>query len=228
VHKTLDELEHIVADLLRLAKRKPLTKRDLETAKQLMIKLRERGFTNLEVSELTDGGWSEPTVKLYTRGTAVKDPSPKERSTKLLVELTERGLNLDKVEQATSVMKVLEAKDLTLDEASSFQSEMKRLGVETRELVNLNEEVKTSELTITQLKEVLAHKSELEKKGFSLEALGKLHEAAKAYGEPEEVLEALRTYGDRKRLQAEVSELGSKKATLEKAVSDLKLTIERL
>jgi hypothetical protein len=42
-------------------------------------------------------------VKLHTRGAAVEDPNPKERSTKLLVELTERGLILDEVEEAISV-----------------------------------------------------------------------------------------------------------------------------
>jgi len=222
------ELEPVIDELLRLAKRKPLPKTDLEKAKQLMVKLRRMGFTSIEVAELTNGGWSEPTVKLYTRGAAVEDPSPKERSTKLLVELTERGLTLNEVEQAISITKILEAEGLTLDEVSSFQSEMKRLGVETGELVNLNEEVKASKLTITQLKEALAYKSELEKKGFSLETLGKLHEAAEAYGEPEEVLEALGTYGDLESLEAEASDLSSKKATLEKTASDLKLTVEGL
>jgi len=32
-----------------------------------MRRLRGMGFTNLEISRLTDGGWSEHTVKVYTR-----------------------------------------------------------------------------------------------------------------------------------------------------------------
>jgi hypothetical protein len=45
------EVEPVIAELLRLAKRKPLPDTDLEKAKQLMVKLSGMGFTNIEVAE---------------------------------------------------------------------------------------------------------------------------------------------------------------------------------
>ncbi|HEY6882410.1 MAG TPA: hypothetical protein VI278_00050 [Nitrososphaeraceae archaeon] len=38
------------------------------TAKDLMASLKEAGYTNKEILILTGEKWSEPTVKLYTRG----------------------------------------------------------------------------------------------------------------------------------------------------------------
>ena len=40
-----------------------------------MARLKEMEFTNKEISDLTNGSWSEPTIKLYTRGVGVKDPT---------------------------------------------------------------------------------------------------------------------------------------------------------
>ena len=81
---TRPELERVITELINLGRRKPLPTRDLEKAKQFMRRLREMGYTNAEISELTDGCWSESTAKLYTRGTTVEDPGPKKRATELL------------------------------------------------------------------------------------------------------------------------------------------------
>ena len=55
----------IVHQLQDLAGKPPILPENLTRAKQLMRGLRQIGFTNMEVSELTNGGWSESTVKLY-------------------------------------------------------------------------------------------------------------------------------------------------------------------
>ena len=49
-------LEDIVGELLTLSEKKPLHDEDLVRAKELMIKLMEMGFSNKEVSELSEGG----------------------------------------------------------------------------------------------------------------------------------------------------------------------------
>ena len=49
--------EKIIKELLTLATMKPLSPGDVARAKMLMKELRQQGFTNREVSELTDGGW---------------------------------------------------------------------------------------------------------------------------------------------------------------------------
>jgi len=105
-------LEDIVRELLSLAKRKPLKGEDLVRAKELMARLKEMGFTNKEISDLTNGGWSEPTIKLYTRGVGVKDPTPKENTLKILSQMVDEGLTLKDVEVATSIKSYLNTKVL--------------------------------------------------------------------------------------------------------------------
>jgi len=70
--------EDILRELCLLAKRKPLKGEDLARAKELMVRLRKMGFTNTDISGLTNGGRSEPTIKVYTMGTSIKNSSLKE------------------------------------------------------------------------------------------------------------------------------------------------------
>ncbi len=53
----------------------------------------------LEGSDLSDfqlmGAWTEPTIKLYTRGVEVKDSSLKQNEVKLIAEMVRRGLSFD-------------------------------------------------------------------------------------------------------------------------------------
>lgn len=78
-----------------LSLRKPLEGSDLSRAKQLMGILREAGYTNQQVSELSNGAWTEPTIKLYTRGVEVRDSSLKQNEVKLIAEMVRRGLSFD-------------------------------------------------------------------------------------------------------------------------------------
>ena len=68
-----NELEETVRKLLNLAKRKPLHGQDLALTKDLIIKLKNMGYTNREISGLSNGGWSESSIKSYTRGEKVKN-----------------------------------------------------------------------------------------------------------------------------------------------------------
>jgi hypothetical protein len=76
-HYDLSTLEDIASQLLLLSKRQPLRDDDLSRAKDLVRSLKEAGYTNKEISTLTDEKWSEPTVKLYTRGSPPKIRLPK-------------------------------------------------------------------------------------------------------------------------------------------------------
>lgn len=124
------EVEKIVSELLRLARQTPLPKEKQDRAKELMKMLREKGFTNKEISRVSQkggGGWSEATVKLYTRGSVVRDPSQKEKALALLVELLNRNLTLGDVENDLSIRKSIEEKGLTFDEFLTYKSEFDAL-----------------------------------------------------------------------------------------------------
>lgn len=85
-----------------LSTRQPLKGNDLAKAKEQMGVLREAGYTNKETSDLTNGAWSESTIKLYTRGVEVKDSTPKQNAVGTLTEIAGLGLSLSDVEFAVS------------------------------------------------------------------------------------------------------------------------------
>lgn len=118
-----EEALKVIKELAELAKKKPLKGNDAERATKLCVKLREMGYSNEQVSELSGGAWSERTIKRRTAGTRAKDPTPKQSMEKLLVELVERGISLDWVKQAVSIHETLAANDLKLQDISELLSE---------------------------------------------------------------------------------------------------------
>jgi len=222
------ELEAIITELRDLARRKPLSKEDLERARELMTKLKEMGFTNKEISELTDGGWKEPTVKLYTRGSKVRDRNPKDTAISLLGELVDRGLTLTDVERAISTVSKLEDRGLSLEDVSEFLSEAKRTKLRAEEVLRIFKEMKYRGLSIEALREALAYRSELQSKGLTVEYLKRVHNACGRLGGYTKVFEAVEAYGDLKSIKAEVDKLSEEKAKLEREIGGLKEEVGRL
>jgi hypothetical protein len=72
-------------------------------AKELMASLKKSGYTNKEISALTGEKWSEPTVKLYTRGITIKDSTPKDNAAKAIADTVSKGLTFEQVITATSI-----------------------------------------------------------------------------------------------------------------------------
>lgn len=221
-------LEKIVGELLSLAKKKPRSDSDLARAKNLMFELKKMGYKNREISELTDGGWSEPTVKLYTRGTKVRDPVPKENSIKLLTQLVRMGLTLEDVKTTISMKADLDAEDVSLEDLSSLIGEAKRSKVSVKNLLQMHGGLNASGLTLLQIGEILSYKSYLDDAGFTLDDLKKVSQASKTYGGYSKVLEAISTYGSLKAIEAEVKRVGSEKEELETRVGGLKTEVRDL
>ena len=226
--KGKNELESIIGELRGLSKMKPLPREGVEEAKRIMTRLREMGFTNMEISELTDGGWSESTVKLYTRGSTVKDPSPKNNAMKLLTDIVDRGLTMDRIGEALSLLEELSAKSLTIGDASGLLEEAKRFKVDVAELFRMHKEMRACALTVEDVKNALAYKAELESAGFTIDALPKLREASKAYGGFAKVIEAVVSYGKLETLKVETEKVALNKSELNKKVEELKKLVEDL
>jgi DNA repair exonuclease SbcCD ATPase subunit len=222
------ELEGIVRELLSLARRKPLKGDDIARVRELMVRLREMGFTNMEISELTDGGWSEPTVKLYTRGATVKDPSPKENALRVLSQMIAAGLTLEDIEVAVSVKSDLEAKGVSLGDVSSLVEEARKSKMSLRDLVQTYKALKDSGLSAAQLAEALSYKSRLEEAGFTIEGLKEIYTASKAYGGYSGLIKAMNVYGSLESIEAEVKRMIAEKGLLEKQVNELKEMVEKL
>jgi predicted nucleic acid-binding Zn-ribbon protein len=221
-------IEQVLRELRRLAGKKPLSQEDLNRAKVLMTTLRQMGFTNIEVSELTDGGWREPTVKLYTRGAKIDDPSPKKRATELLKQLVSKDLTLDDVERALSATRRLEEKGLSLDTVSSFLGDVERSKGDLTELLKTYGELRSSGLTIEQLGKILSYNVELETLGVTLEGLTAISQASKQHGRLDDVLKAIVTYGKLRSIEDSLTKLEGDKAEQEGAVIALTNDVKSL
>jgi len=221
-------LEDIISELSSLARRRPLRDDELKRAKELMIKLREAGFTNAEISELTGGGWSESTVKSYTRGVGVRDPSPRESAWGTLSQMVNMGLTLKDVEVAISVKKSLDSRGVGLEEASELLEEVRKSRVGLRDLIQTYKDLRDSGLTITQISEALTYKSRLEEVGLTIEGLKEVYKASEAYGGYEGLIKAANKYSSIQAMEAEVNRLRLEKEEVEKLLSELKGEVGRL
>ena len=223
-----EEFESIVRELSLLAKRKPLKDRDLIRAKELMVRLREMGFTNMDISELTNGGWSEPTIKAYTRGAVVKDSSLKDGVLRILSQMVNMGLSLKDIELAVSLKADLDVRGLGLEDVLSFLEEVKKSKVELRELLQTYKTLKSSGLSITQLSEALLYKSKLESLGLTIEGLKEVYRVSEVFGGFNGLIKAVNTYGTLQVMEAEFKKLSLEKEELEKIVNELKEEVKKL
>ena len=224
----MNMIEETIRELRSLVKKKPLKGGDLTKAKELARMLKEMGFTNKEISELTDGGWSEPTVKLYTRGVKVGDPTTKRRITELLVELVEGGLTLEGVEHALSMERSLKAIGLEVGDVLNFIGDVKRERVDMRSVIETYRGLQKAKLTIEQASSLSSYKSELDALGVSIEGLRIICELSKKYGGYNDVLKALNAYDNLQSIENKIDGLKQEIGILERRKAELNGEVSEL
>ena len=221
-------IEEVLQELQDLARKKPLSNDDLQRAKQLMTTLREMGFTNADVSELTNGGWKESTVKLYTRGAKVDNPGPRIEAISSLKELVNRNLSLDDVAQTLSAVKLLNTKGVSLERILNFLSDIETAKVILKDLIATHDEVRRSKLTVELINEALSFKKDLKTLGVTTENLNAILQTSKQYGNPDAVLKAITEYGTLKSIESSIAQLEKDKASLRGSVNELTGTLQSL
>jgi len=223
------EVEAIVKELRDLAPRKPLSGEYLKRAKELMSSLRQMGFTNKEVSELTDGNWTSNTVKLYTRGASrTVDVTPKRRLIDLLNELVKRNIWVNQVEMALSAIRTIEAKGQNLEKVLQFLLSIEESGVDLLNLIEVYRGIVASELTVENLKQSLSYKKKLEGLGITLDRLGLIYQVSSKYGGYESLLYGINSYGEVKAIQDELTKVCKDRIALEENIANLKKETARV
>lgn len=241
------EIEEIVKELKDLYQKKPLSKEKQERARELMVKLKEAGFTNKDISTCT--GWSEETVKSYTKGSEAKDSSQKEAIMALLSDLIDRGLTIKEVEEASRFLKEIEESKFSKEELFKFFEEIKKAGISYEDLKRLSdiskklggyeaierywslkeieEEIKRLSDEREKLRDELEKSRkhieiyrDLEKKGFDVESLEKIKRALK-FGGLKEVLDAINAYKDLSSIKSEISKLKIERDRLDAEIKKL-------
>jgi len=134
-------IQDAVAELQLLAIKKPLEGANLSRAKELMKTLRTAGYTNQEVSDLTSGAWTEPTIKQYTRGVEVVDSSAKRSEISLMSEMVRVNLSFEDIKFALSLKSDLESKGLNLNYVSQFLAGAAKVGLTVGPLVLLSQDL---------------------------------------------------------------------------------------
>ena len=124
--------------------------------------LKESGYTNKEISTLTREKWSEPIIKLYTRGTNIKDSTPKANATRVIVEMISRGLTFEQVILATSIKSEIDLTEgnVALQDLLNLIEKVKKSSIDISEVIKLfnrlKSEPKLSSLLFRQLSDSLA------------------------------------------------------------------------
>jgi len=144
------DLESAARELKMLAGRERLTASELDRVKGLVAQLKGMGMLNTEIAELTEGRWSESTIKGYTRGIRATDPEPWKSATAVFSEMFSKNLTLADAREAVGIITELEGMGSSLADVVSFMRNLKE-----------------REATLSQLSEATKITADLEAKGTS-------------------------------------------------------------
>ncbi|GAH68957.1 unnamed protein product, partial [marine sediment metagenome] len=152
--------------------------------------------TNAQISELIGGRWAKTTIKEYTRGVTVMDSQRWQSTTELFAEVVSKGITTGDVKETIAVRDKLEGGGTSLAEITDLLTDLERAGIDIGGLVVLYREWEASGLTASEAASALKYKGEIEEMGFVLDLLSDVAGAAKALGNPRDVLEAIGKYRD--------------------------------
>jgi hypothetical protein len=220
------EIEQTVLELISLSKRKPLRGEDKKRAEDLMMALRQRGFTNKEINELTGGAWSEPTVKLATRGNTAVDESSKQSVVSVMGEYIRSGRTISDLDSFALFKKALESAGLSYDDFTSFIAETRRQGLSHADILKVIRDIRESGIKAHALIEVNTLASEMRELGIDSGFLASMIQATKSFGDPKTVIGAVRNYGSLKATEAELQKSRADKEKLAKEVTALSQELE--
>jgi len=198
-------IEELVKKFVALASKETLSKSENEEARKLMGQLKKAGMSNSEISVLSDGKWSESTVKGYTTGIKTSEPSPWGDAISLLNDLISTGMSLDDVDTTLTIDKDLKSRDVGLDDIVEILLAADSASVDVATITQQIKQLKDSGLSLTNVGEVIKLKGSLEEAGFSLDSLPALASLVQKYGDSTKVLEALDAYFSLKEIHADTA-----------------------
>jgi len=132
-------------------RRESLTKTDLDRAKSLMVQLKQKGMLNSEIAELS--GWSESSVKGYTKGVGTKDPEPWRSAAAMFSEMLSKNLSFNDVRGALGLIKTIDSLGTSLNEVCGFMDR----------LVGKNTSLDDIERALCLIEEIEAEETSLDK-----------------------------------------------------------------
>ncbi|MFC1972014.1 hypothetical protein ACFLVE_01225 [Chloroflexota bacterium] len=198
-------LEEMVKKFVGLATKSSITKPEQDEARQLMRDLKEAGMSNEEISKLSNGKWTQSTVKFYTPGIKPAQPSLWQNAVALLDSLISTNMTLEDVDTAVTVFEDLGSKGINLEQVIDLLLVAESTSVGLGTMVEQYKALKEFKISPEDIAKLLALKKELEIKELSLESLPALVKLASNYGDVQKVLEAITAYASIEEVQAKIN-----------------------
>lgn len=221
------DLEETISELVSLAGKESLSKAELTQARQLMRTLKGGGMSNLEISALSNGKWSESTVKGYTKGVKAKSPSQWQNIAQLLNDVMNTGIGLEDLDTAAMLVEDLKTRGVTFDDMVEIFLAVDSASISLEILVQLAKTIKEGGLTPNDVTDTVEMKKQLEENCFSLDCLPALAKLAKTYREPQEVIKAFSTYGSLQEIENKIEFAQDKLEELESKIESLDLKSQK-
>jgi len=213
------DIENLVARFVALAANPLLSKAEHKDAQRIMRALREAGMSIQEISGLSNGRWSESTVKGYCVGIRPPTPDPWNDIKDLLEQLRSRNITLDDVSGALAIDTEAKSLGIRLSQLAGVIAAAKASSLDPAELVNWIKELGEQKLTVRDVGRFLALSHELEQHRLSLGCLPDLVKLAGVHSDPEQVLRALSAYGTLADIEQSLSEAEGRLSKLDDQVS---------
>jgi len=203
-------IEESTKKFVALASKETLSKAEHEEVRRLMKQLKKMGMSNNEISDLSGGKWSTSTVKFYTPGTKVDNPSPWQDAATLLNKAIAADLTLEDIGNAAEVFDYLEEQSLDLDAVVSFMQNAHSASLSFVDLIQQHMIFTETGVSPFKVIEFLEAKKILDGKGISFDSLKQLSELAGKFGDTQAVYEALSAYGSLKEVEVKVDDTEKK------------------
>ena len=193
-------------------------------ARELMVELRRRGFSSVEISELSRLRWSSSVVRTYTRewDLGVVDVSEKSVLISVLRELAHSKYSIGDVDNFNKAVKSMGLKGSTFEEVAELNDNMGSIGLkpgEVGEMLAVSREISGEPGGVRGVRERIALDKKLRDRGITQEVQLDLQEKCKRYGGLGGVLKGLEGYMKLEDLRRETEEtrmlLSDKKGELE-------------
>jgi hypothetical protein len=203
----------------------------LPRVKELMVELRRRGFTSLEVSELSGGRWADSVVRGYTRGWGgVVDVSEKMRIMSALRRLVSSNYTIESVEWFTKVNESIGLKQSTLEEVAELNKNMGDLGLvpgEVGEMLAVSRSVREEPGGVKGVRDRVVLDKELRDKGVTHEVMLSLKEKCERYGGVSGLLEGMDHYVTIQDLKSESTGIAATLIAKKKELVEVETWLER-
>ena len=217
-------------DALKSLRNRQRIKKDETVWVRRYFRALKQSYTNKELSMLT--GWNEERLKKHTRGidTAATSDTTTTPPVKEVSKFVASNLTVEDAKQVNSFIETLDSNNVSVKEVASVIAEARIFNMDIHTLVSTVKAVKTSGLSMGELREVLTYKGSLESLGIGPNRLREMFELIAEQGEGsfETTMNFIKKVISLQALQYEITELTSKKDDLSRQVGTANNELTRI